>query len=421
MLKKYLKSDFVRNIFILISSSGISQLIPFLVLPFLQKYFYSPEDFGILSIYVSLSLMLVKFSTLSYEFAIVKQKTEKEALGILSGSVRVLFLTTIIISIGLLALHFFFDKNFYVLNLEEKLFLIPITILCFGSYQILRYWFNWKNKYKSIGNSMIAKSFAAELTKLILGILKFSGLGLVLGRIIGEIVSFFYLGINFLKHDFHKLKEINYSYVKTILKLNYKFPLYTMPSGLKGTLVSLIFISLFAKYFSVEKAGIIGVSVSYIGAGFGIISQSFAQVFYKKIHEIEGIELFKMLKKNVLLLFAIAFTIVLIIQLIPNSIVISLLGEQWKQFMPVLKKLIFAFSIAFISSSVSFIFIRMNRQKEMLIVDIFHLILITASIILGNYYTQDFILTLYFYIAAQIIYYCFTIFLAFYFVKKSIR
>ena len=82
MLKKYLKSEFLRNVIILISSSGISQIIPFLTLPVLQKYFYSPENFGLLAIYVSVSLTLVKFSTFSYEFAIVKQKTEKDALSI---------------------------------------------------------------------------------------------------------------------------------------------------------------------------------------------------------------------------------------------------------------------------------------------------------------------------------------------------
>ena len=419
MIKKYFKSEFVKNIVILISSSGISQLIPFLILPILQKYFYSPQDFGELTLYVTLSLMLVKFSTFSYELAIVKQQSEKNALSIFKGSVIILFITTTLIALVLVSMTLFYSHNFYVKNLHSSLFLIPFSVFSFGFYQILRYWFNWKSEFKVIGGSMITKSISAETTKLLLGYLKSGSMGLVVGRLLGELFSFLHLFYFFLKEDYQKLKKIQLLDIKELLKSNYQFPLYSMPSGLKGTLISLIFISLFTKYFGLSNAGIIGVSVSYIAAGFGIVSQSFSQVFYKRIYELKGLELFNMLKKNVFLLAFISASIVLVIHSIPNSFIANLLGPQWIDFMPVLKILIFAISISFITSSVSFIYIRMNRQKEMLFFDVFHLALVTSSIILGNYFTQDFMQTLIWYVIAQIIYYIFALFLAFYFVKKS--
>ena len=128
---------------------------------------------------------------------------------------------------------------------------------------------------------MIYKSLGAESTKLIQGILKFSNFGLIIGRVIGEIISFAYLFIIFIKKNYSKLKNIEKKDVISLLKINYKFPAYTMPSGLKGTLLNVILLTLFAKYFSIEKAGFIGVSVSYIGVAFGVISQSFSQVFFK--------------------------------------------------------------------------------------------------------------------------------------------
>ena len=418
MFKKYFKSEFFKNILILISSAGIAQLIPFLILPFLQKYFYTPENFGLLSVYVSISLMLVKFSTFSYEFAIVKQKSEKNALEIFSGTVQILFFSSILISTLIAGMYFFANSNFYVQKLDVYIFLVPLTVFSFGFYQILRYWFNWKKEFLKIGKSMIFKSVSAETLKLIQGFLKFTSVGLIIGRVFGEIVSFLFLLFSFLKKDYSKLKNIKQKDIYRILKINYKFPAYTMPSGLKGTLLNVVLISLFAKYFGIGKAGLIGISVSYISVAFGIISQSFSQVFYKKINELEDSQLFNILKKNVLLLFVISVFVTIVIQLIPNSFVVQILGSKWDEFMPVLKLLIFAISISFISSSVSFIYIRVNRQKEMLFFDIFHLLLVTSFIIFGYYRTNDFMQTLMYYVVAQMIYYSLAIFLSFYFVKK---
>ncbi|NOZ35750.1 MAG: oligosaccharide flippase family protein [Chlorobi bacterium] len=418
MFKKYIKSNFLKNILILISSAGLAQLIPFLVLPILQKYFYSPENFGLLSVYVSISLMFVKFSTFSYEFAIVNQKSEKHALEIFYGTVQILFITTILISLLIVGMYFFVKNNFYIQKLGIYSFLIPVTVFNFGFYQILRYWFNWKKEFLKIGKSMIFKSISAESLKLIQGFLKFTSVGLIIGRVFGEIISFLFLLFSFLKKDYSKLKKIKQKDIYSILKINYKFPAYTMPSGLKGTLLNVILISLFAKYFGMGKAGLIGISVSYISVAFGIISQSFSQVFYSKINELDDSQLFNILKKNVLFLFVISIFVTIFIQLIPNLFVVRLLGNKWIEFMPVLKLLIFAVSISFISSSVSFIYIRVNKQKEMLFFDIFHLLLVTSFIIFGYYKTNDFMQTLMYYVTAQVIYYSLAIFLSFYFVKK---
>ncbi len=417
MLSKYLKSDFLKNVAILISSSGISQLIPFLVLPFLQKYFYSPKDFGVLSIYLSFSVLIIKFSTFSYELAIVKQNNEKDALSILIGTLEILFISTIIITLSLLTLYFFFPNNFYIENLHSFIFLIPISVFSFGAYQTLRYWFNWKKQFKKIGQSMIVKTGMAESGKVILGELG-NAFGLVIGRVLGELSSFLFLAISFIKYDFSKVKTLQQKHIIGLLKQNYKFPVYSLPSNLKGFIINIIFINSFTYYFGLEKVGLIGISLSYLGAGLGIISQSFSQVFYKKIFEVSNQNLSATLKKNVLLLLSISLTFFTAIQIIPNSLIIQILGEKWGNLLPVMKILVYSFAFSFVSSSISFIFIRTNRQKEMLFFDSFHVILVILSILLSYHFFHDFQNMLYAYVVANSFYYIFAITLAFYFSKR---
>ena len=413
-----IKTSFLKNVVLLTGLTGISQLIPFLTLPLLQKYFYSPENFGLLSVYASFSLMFVKFSTFSYEFAIIKKENKNEALSVLKGASQILIANTFFIALILFVLFCFFKSNFYVKTLGSFIFFVPFTMLFFGGYQILRYWFNWGKKYSTIGSSMIIKSMTAESSKILQGLIGLTNYGLIVGRNVGEFFSFIFLFIPFISNDYNTLKKIKQKEVFKELKKNYKFPLYTMPSGIKGTLINVIFITLFVKYFGINKGGIIGISLSYTGAAFGIISQSFSQVFYKKINELKNTELLKNLKKNTLLLSVFSLFSILIVQAIPNQIVITLIGKNWIDLLPVIKVLIFSTCFSFISSSLSFTYIRVNRQKEMLFFDVFHILLIYFSILIGYNFTNDFMGTLTYYVIAQSIFYSFTIFLSFYFVQK---
>ena len=418
-LKALLKSDLYKNTALLIGASGISQLIPFLVLPFLQRYFYSPENFGLLSIYVSLSMMLAKISTLSYDFAIVKQDNEKDALTLLKGSSISVVLISAIILIVALVLFLFFPGNFYVVKLNYFILVVPFSVLLFGLYQVLRQWMNWQKKYGKIGKSLLYKSGVAESSKVLFGFLKFSQYGLIAGRVLGEFCIFIYMLLQMKADQIQQTKNMSWKRTVELLKTNYKFPLYTMPSGMNGMLLNLILFSLFAKYFGLDKAGIIGIAITYIGAAYGIVSQSFSQVFYKKINELENHQIWASLKTNVGILAMMSFAALVVVQLIPENWILTVLGEKWIGFTPVLKAIMISLSLGFIYVSVQFIFVRLNRQKEILILDFINLILVVGSIVGGYIMTNDFIQTLYLYVVAQSLFYISALLMAFVFAWKS--
>ena len=86
---KIKESEFFRNVLILFSGSFLSQVIPFIVLPFLQKYFYSPADFGLLAVFVSFCELFSQIATLKLEFGIVIQHRIRAAINIAYGAFRV--------------------------------------------------------------------------------------------------------------------------------------------------------------------------------------------------------------------------------------------------------------------------------------------------------------------------------------------
>jgi len=107
MLKTFKESEFSRNVLILFTGSALSQAIPFIVLPILQKYFFGPSDFGILAVFISFCELFATIACLKLEYGIVLQKRMKDAINLAYGAVRISFG---IVLVGLLTV-FLFKKS----------------------------------------------------------------------------------------------------------------------------------------------------------------------------------------------------------------------------------------------------------------------------------------------------------------------
>ena len=53
----YIKSDFIKNIIKLLTTTSVAQLIPLLITPVLTQYF-TAEDFGTYGLYISICTIL---------------------------------------------------------------------------------------------------------------------------------------------------------------------------------------------------------------------------------------------------------------------------------------------------------------------------------------------------------------------------
>ncbi len=414
-----LKNEFIKNMMTLLSGSALAQFIPFLILPVLQKWFYSPAQFGELALYTSVSMLLAQVAGFKYEFAIVKADSRNDAENLFVGAITITIIVAIVSAILFNIFPSFAGKLFGVSEIQDYFMLIPFSIFLYSSFEILNYWNNRNKNYKRIATGKVVKTLTAESTKLSIGYWNLSSMGLVYGRLVGEFWSFMYMFYRFIRNDaksFHLAKK---SEIIKSLRKHYHFPAYTMPSVFVGNTINLVFISLFSSYFGTSQAGIIGISVVYVATAFNLISQSFAQVFYKKISDTKGSKaILKLYLGNAKYLLLISFLAIAFVQLIPSSWVASILGAKWVDLMPTLKILVFGYGIAFITSSLSFIYMRLNKQKQMLIFDILHLVMVAASIYIGYHYFGTFRATLISYTIAQVIYYTFAFGIAIYFIKK---
>jgi len=147
--ERLLKSDFARNVLILVTGTTIAQAIPFALSPVIARLF-TKEDFGYLSIFVSLVAILSVIATGRYEMAIILPAVEKKAMALLKA---VLILSALVT--GLLYVILGLIWPFYGAELDSflplrYLLLVPVSVFLVGTYQGSYYWFNRSKDYKRL-------------------------------------------------------------------------------------------------------------------------------------------------------------------------------------------------------------------------------------------------------------------------------
>ena len=413
-------SEFLKNILVLFSGTLLSQLIPFILLPILLTYFYTLTDFGILAIFIATADLLARVATLKLEFGIVIQKRLKNAINLVAGALRISW----IVALLSLILVFLFKKHIanYIgePQLENSLYFIPLYIVLVSFNDIATYWYNREKNFKVISLSKIIQTSGNESSKLLFGYFNFGFAGLIVARIIGVFSSNSYFLSRFFSSNGNELRLLNKGQRKRIVQENSSFILFSTPSVFIGFLINFVYLNLFLVYFGKEIVGSINISMAYISAGYGMLALSFSQVYYSKLAEIDDKQtLLRTYKKFALNLFWISIVPVIVIYTFPNQWIIQFFGEKWLQLFEIIRIMSLWLAIWFVASSLSFIYMKLGKQKVMMFYDLFHLGLIVLGFFTGYYLGNSFFGALWGFTIAQILFYTLVIYLAIRFIKKS--
>lgn len=420
MIRKLLGSEFVRNVIKLISGTAIAQVVPFLILPILTHY-YTPQDFTILENYMVFIEILVVVATLKYEFAIMQPKKNEDAIQlvffilVLSGIVSILYT---LLGIGLSSS---IAQVLPIPGIEVFLPWVGLGVFLYAIHLSFNYWFSRNKKYGLLATTKVVETSTSESAKLGIGIFQYTNFGLIIGLITGRLVMGVFYLINFLKNPLVRAQAFDKARIKVLAKTYDKYPKYTFWSSLLGRSTAWGHVFLFTIYFE-PIVGFIALARRLLFAPLNIISNSYSQVFYQRVSEIEdGITLMKIYKNSLKPLMAISISAVIVVLAIPDGTVDYVLGPEWKGTQPYLQILVFWFVINFLSTSVSFINIHLGKQKQMLYLDFIHAVLAFGSIFIGVGMGLGGLNTLKLFTAAQAIFYLGMLFLGWYFIKMRIK
>ncbi len=372
MIKKLkLKSEFSRNVATLMTGSMVAQAIPIAISPILTRI-YTPDDFGIFALYMSIASIFATFATGRYELAIMLPKKNEDAVNVLFLSLTVTFVVSLL---SLLVIFLFNRQIVYLLNaptLSNWLYIIPLSVLFTGLYQSFNYWNNRSKQYKRLAVSRVVQSTATGTTNLGMGWSGFGASGLILGGLAGQIAAASVLGKTIWKNDSDIFGYRNKIKIIALMKKYKKFPLLNLPNALVDSFRMSGINMLIAKFFATATLGQFSLAWKMVQVPIVLVGGALGQVFFQKVSSVHKADLYALIIKYIMKASLVAAPIFLVIYLFSVDIFSFVFGENWKlagESASVMAPWLF---INFVTSPLVSVMLVLNKQELVLLFSLFY-------------------------------------------------
>ena len=384
-------STFLSNIIKLFSATLVGQVLGILVTPILSRL-YSPADFGLFQVFLSIIGVIAVISCLSYESAIILPEKNEDAANLVSLCLFLIGTTSIIVSVLFFSLSALLEKTFNAPGFAHYIFLIPLGILCNSIAFVLSYWMTRREEYGTMAKANVTSSLTSRSISIGFGIYSPSPFGLIFGTIANDATIICFLMKKTLA-DIHYLRNVSYEKIKE-LALRYKnFPQYNVGSELASNLSIQITPLLLAVFFSPVIVGYYAMSYLVIRLPSKVIGNSIATVFFQKASEERnrtgGVK--HIVKSVNTRLISIGILPALFLIILGPELFTVALGSKWVDAGIYAQILAPVFFMAFISVPILSIFNVLEQQRISLVFNVWNLLSTVVVLCIAGFLSDPFL------------------------------
>lgn len=376
-------SSKIGNISKLLSANIIAQVVGMLIYPLLTRM-YQPDDFTLLSLFLTIANAILIFSTGDLQYAIPLPKKEEGAYALV-GVMVISLSTTVIFS---LVLSFFCDKIavfFGVPNLEWALWYLPIYLSFVGIWQVLAYLFNRDKQYGKIASYQIIQSLSNAGLKIGFGLFSVGGLALIDASVVGPLIALTIIGPSKIKVVIEYLRHIPTHLAKEYLNIYRSFPLYSMPKNLICHLSNGLPVLMLTSVYGATNVGYFSLAITIGYLPLAMIASSIYQVLLRntseKVNERKAI--FPEIHQFFIYSSTILCFVFSILYFILPSITEFLFGPGWGMTGEILGILLPWFATGFIANALVFVPEVLLRLKNNLIIELSFIVLRIIALAYG--------------------------------------
>jgi O-antigen/teichoic acid export membrane protein len=402
MIKRLLnKSDFIKSSFTLVVGTVLAQLIPIALQPILRRI-YTPEEFGLYAVYLSIIGMFVVAANLRYESTIVLPKDDDKAINLAIGA----FFIGFIFSIGLFIIFFFFGNNLVSLfsfpkEIGKWLYVLPYSIFIISCSRTLNFWLTRKKAFKAYAINKVARRSSEGVVQSLGN--TFQNSGLIIGNIVGDTVNLIVSIGQSIKHGF-SFNKYNISLTKKQLTKYIEFPKYSTIPTLLNSISLFLPVIIINQFYSQEVTGYFDLSRTMLALPAALVSVAISQVLIQKVveHKQKNQKVKKLVSKIAFVLLIMSIVGILIIELFGIPLFNFVFGEEWEFSAVMTQTLIFSYAVKFIVSPLTSVFIALERIKISSIWQVCYFLTICSMYFFNNFTIEEFLLI---YIAIDIVAY----------------
>ncbi len=324
-------SNFSKNISLMAMGVGGSQAIGLFASPIISRLF-TPDDFGVAAVFLSVVTIAAIPSTLRLEHAVALPGTDREAFGVIYASLQAMcvsfFLIILTLYIGQSAFPSLIERS----RLGGFIVFLPPAILLTGLVQLLVAWAAREKKFIAIGKANFWQSIVIVSTRIACGVsVGSSALVLVITQMIGGVNKVAIVGRSIVTmQDLKRLYLYRQSFRKVVSEYH-QFPLYSVPTGLMRSFNENMPILLLAALFEPVSVGLFAMASRLIKLPIQVVGEPIRLAYLQKASELANtsVSLNKSLGKLTLALVFMSLLMIVPLALYGEELFEMVLGHSW--------------------------------------------------------------------------------------------
>lgn len=401
------RSTFMQNVQKLVSGTLVSQLLLLLSTPILTRL-YSSEQFGTLSLYMSILGVLSVSASLRYNRAIPLPKKDNDAcLIIILGAIIVLFYS-VFLFILIITNDFFNIVNFEGITDTMYLYFLPFSVFCVGMYDLYSYWGVRIEKFGILAKGKVLQTLLIVLIQI--SLFGFGVLSLILGHSLGIFFSFIFLLASFWSEI--KLADINFKKILALAKRYVDFPKYSTWEAILNSAGNNAPVIMLSLVLGNSVAGLYALTYKVLSMPLSIIGAAIGQAYFSKAAKSYKAGNVSLLTLNLFnLLCNIGFPLAIFLMLTAPFLFEIAFGNNWIKSGVYAQIMIPWLLLIFLSSPLSSIISVSEEQRKSVVFQIWFLVVKIVSLYLGSIYFDDYITLLILSISSSLLLVFFTIWL----------
>lgn len=334
-MDKFMGAGPIANVFsnmaILTGGNIAARVIEVLTIPIISRI-YTPKDFGVLAVYASTLSLLDPLATFRYSMTIPLPRNNRTAINLVFLCLAIQVLLALVTGAILL---FAGKMIFSLLSMQQLVpywWLLPLGILCLGTYETFTYWATRIKAFGPIAKTKVSQSFFSAAIKIGMGIGGIKPFGLLLGHLASQVCGVFLLVRKFKETPFTFKETVTLQKIVFFAKRYKKFPIYQIPSRFLLSLAVQMPIFYFSAIFGADVAGLFGMAVSVIAVPMQLFGTTLAQAYYAEIAQMSKRNIREIRKLSIGLikrLFLVSIPFFLLLVFFAPKLFAFVLGERW--------------------------------------------------------------------------------------------
>jgi O-antigen/teichoic acid export membrane protein len=386
VLGKVLKSDLAKQLATMVSATIIAQVVNFLLNIFLARV-YTPDQFGVLSLFLSLTGFITVISCFKFDVAVVAAKTDDDARKLIALGLRINVIVSVLIILLSLVNFLLAERGLYAHEkIHDWLWFIGPASFFLTCTQLFWMWNVRSKRFNRISWVRIAE--AVVNGGVALAAFSLGAWGLLSGAIASQIISVVLLFLVIRHHkelhifraETHEHKDVFYRYSE--------FPKINIIQGFVDIL-QLSLIVIFLQYaFTDKEAGFYGQCMRVLQVPMRLIVLPVAHVYfaeasdrYRKNGDLAGLT-----RKTAFQTLLLGIPVTVVLLAFGPQLFALVFGENWREAGEYARLLSVWIMFDLARAPVQQVASIVGKQRIVLVVTIIGAVLLISSLLISGYY-----------------------------------